>query len=65
MQIKKNSTTIVWDGRTHYAYCFDKFGHMIDMFSFAWEKNTPSQLDFTDAANNFFGYLEEEYANTN
>jgi len=53
----------VWDGRAHYAYCFDEFGHMIDMFSFAWEKNIPSQLDFTDAANNFFGYLEEEYAN--
>ena len=57
MKITKHNTVITWNGG-HYAYANNG-----ELFSFAWEKNNPTQLDFTEAANNFFGYLEEEYAN--
>ena len=56
--------TIEWDKRTHYAYCYNGGGRMVDQFSFAWEKNNPTMLDFTEAAQNFISYYfeENEYA---
>ena len=58
--------TIEWNKRTHYAYCYNG-NKIVDSFSFAWEKNNPSMLDFTEAAQNFIEYYfeEKEYANAN
>jgi len=52
--------TIEWDKRTHYAYCYNGGGYMVDSFSFAWEKNNPSMLDFQLALHNFIDYYFEE-----
>jgi len=38
---------VTWEG-THYAYVRFPDGFQ-DLFSFAWEKNKPTQLDFTEA----------------
>ena len=59
--------TIEWLKGSHYAYCYNGGGLGVDLFSFAWEKNTPTMLDFTQAAQNFIEYYFEEnqYANAN
>ena len=56
--------TIEWVKKTHYAYCYNGNDSIVDMFSFAWEKNNPNMADFLDAATNFIDYYfeENEYA---
>ena len=56
---------IEWLKKTHYAYCYNGGGHIVDEFSFAWEKNKTTMLDFMEAAQNFITYYfeEKEYAN--
>jgi len=56
--------TIEWLKGTHYAYCYNGVGHIVDEFSFAWEKNKTNMLDFMEAAKNFITYYfeENEYA---
>jgi hypothetical protein len=56
--------TIEWLKGTHYAYCYNGGGHIVDEFSFAWEKNKTNMLDFMEAAQNFITYYfeENEYA---
>ena len=40
--------TIEWNG-AHYGRVFALDGFEVDVFSFAWEKDEPTQLDFTTA----------------
>jgi len=56
---------IEWVKKTHYAYCYNGGGRIVDQFSFAWEKSNPNMADFLDAATNFIDYYfeEKEYAN--
>ena len=43
--------TVQWEGG-HYAHIKNATGG-IEVFSFAWEKNKPTQLDFTEALENW------------
>lgn len=52
MKIIKHGTVITWTGG-HYAYLNNG-----ELFSFAWEKNRPTQLDFTEAAHNYLDYVD-------
>jgi len=56
---------IEWLKKTHYAYCYNGGGRIVDEFSFAWEKNNPNMADFLDSALRFIDYYfeENEYAN--
>lgn len=49
MRINLDTYFIQWNG-SHYGRVFDYFGNEFDCFSFAWEKDKPSALDFTTAA---------------
>jgi hypothetical protein len=50
---------IEWQKGTHYAHVLTNTGAIEDLFSFAWEKNRTSMLDFTTALQNHLDYLEE------
>jgi hypothetical protein len=52
--------TIEWVKGTHTAHCVNGAGRVVDMFTFAWEKNNTNSLDFLDAAKNFIEYYFEE-----
>ena len=49
--------TIRWRKGTHTANVFRD--EEKDIFTFAWEKNEPSQLDFTSALQNYLEYVNE------
>ena len=57
--------TIEWVKGTHTAHCVNGAGRVVDVFTFSWEKNNTTMLDFTQAAQNFIEYYFEEnqYAN--
>jgi hypothetical protein len=59
--------TIEWVKGTHTAHCVNGAGRIVDVFTFSWEKNKTTMLDFTQAAQNFIEYYfeEKEYANAN
>jgi hypothetical protein len=48
MRINIGASIIEWN-KGHYGNVFLN-GEEIDCFSFAWEKNSPTALDFTTAA---------------
>ena len=49
--------TIRWRKGTHTANVFQ--GEEKDIFTFAWDKNNTSQLDFTSALQNYLEYVDE------
>ena len=56
-----NDVGVVWYKGSHYANIYEGFNspNPIDCFSFAWEKNRTSQLDFTSALQTHIEYMEE------
>ena len=50
--------SIRWVKGTHTAGVCSGTGE-VDVFTFAWEKNEPSQLDFTSALQNYLEYANE------
>ena len=59
MHITTPVTVIRWNGG-HYGNIFDKRGNEIDVFSFAWEKNSPTALDFLEGARHYLAYSLED-----
>lgn len=55
-----NDVGVVWYKGSHYANVYEGFNspNPIDCFSFAWEKNRTSQLDFTSALQTHIEYME-------
>lgn len=49
--------TILWRKGTHTANVFQAEGG--DVFTFAWDKNETSMLDFTSALQNYLEYANE------
>ena len=56
-----NDVGIVWYKGSHYANVYEGFNspNPIDCFSFAFEKNRTSQLDFTSALQTHIEYMGE------
>ena len=56
-----NDTGVVWQKGSHYANIYEGWNspNPIDCFSFAWEKNRTTQLDFTSALQTHIEYMEE------
>ena len=52
--------TIEWVKGTHTAHCVNGAGRVVDMFSFSWEKNKPTMVDFLSSAQSFIEYYFEE-----
>ena len=50
---------IDWTKGTHTANVFEN-GLEVDVFTFGWEKDKPSMLDFTLALQGYIEYLNEE-----
>jgi hypothetical protein len=57
MQINTPSLQIVWNG-SHTANVYNYLGNEIDVFTFAFEKNKPSAIDFVEAAMCHLSYVE-------
>ena len=55
-----NDVGVVWYKGSHYANIYEGWNspNPIDCFSFAWEKNFTSQLDFTTALQTHLEYME-------
>ena len=55
-----NDVGVVWYKGSHYANVYEGFNspNPIDCFSFAFEKNRTSQLDFTSALQTHIEYME-------
>ena len=55
-----NDIGVVWHKGSHYANIYEGWNstNPIDCFSFAWEKNLTSQLDFTSALQSHIEYME-------
>ena len=53
--------TIEWVKGSHTAHCVNGGGRVVDQFSFSWEKNKPSMLDFTEALQNWIEYYWAEW----
>ena len=55
-----NDVGVVWCKGSHYANIYEGWNstNPIDCFSFAWEKNRTSQLDFTRALQSHIEYME-------
>lgn len=67
MRIVSNGSTLVafpyngqgrieWHKGSHYAHILTSTGKFEDGFSFAFEKNTTSMLDFTESLHNYLSY---------
>ena len=56
-----SNETIEWEMGTHYGYIHNSVGRIVDQFSFSWEKNKPSMLDFTEALQNWIEYYWAEW----
>jgi len=56
-----NDVGVVWYKGSHYANVYEGFNspNPIDCFSFAWDKNKTSQLDFTSALQTHLEYMED------
>lgn len=56
-----NDIGVVWQKGSHYANIYEGWNspNPIDCFSFAWEKNRTTQLDFTSALQTHIEYMEE------
>ena len=56
-----NDVGVVWQKGSHYANIYEGWNspNPIDCFSFAWEKNRTTQLDFTSALQTHIEYMEE------
>ena len=54
MKIKTEDYVILWNG-SHTGHVYSRNGLEMDIFTFAFEKNNPTALDFSEAAH---GYLE-------
>lgn len=56
-----NDIGVVWYKGSHYANIYDGWNspNPIDCFSFAFEKNRTTQLDFTSALQTHIEYMEE------
>lgn len=54
---------VVWEKGSHIAnvYHGTRSPNAVDVFSFAFEKNETSMLDFTESLQNYLEYREEEY----
>ena len=48
MIVELPTLSVEWNGG-HTANVYDMVGNNVDCFTFAWEKNNPTQLDFTNA----------------
>ena len=55
-----NDIGVVWRKGSHYANIYEGWTstNPTDCFSFAWEKNTTTQLDFTSALQSHIEYME-------
>jgi len=52
-----NGFSIKWNG-SHTANVYSPEGIEVDCFSFSYEKNRVSQLDFTSALESYLDYFE-------
>lgn len=52
------TVVVRWTKGSHTANVFGEGGEF-DCFTFAWEKNTPSQLDFTTALQSWMEHINE------
>ena len=52
-----DTLNVEWHKGTHTANVTNARGDM-DVFTFAWEKNRTSMLDFTEALQSYLTYLE-------
>jgi len=50
---------IRWIKGTHTAEVFRNDDLAYDVFTFGWEKNNPSMLDFTTSLQNYLEYVNE------
>lgn len=55
-----NKVGVVWQKGSHYANIYQGWEstNPIDCFTFAWEKNFTSMLDFTTALQSHIEYME-------
>lgn len=44
-----NGNIVLWDEGAHYAHIINEQDLELDVFSFAWEKDKATELDFTNA----------------
>ena len=58
--ILPNDVGVVWLKGSHTANVYDGWNstNPVDCFTFAWEKNLTSQLDFTTALQSHIEYME-------
>lgn len=49
---------VIWHKGTHTANVYPEHGEP-DCFTFSWEKNTTTMLDFTTALQNWIEYSQE------
>jgi hypothetical protein len=56
-----DGTVASWTQGSHYGKILSNAQgtQELDLFSFAWEKNEPTQLDFTNALTQYLGYMED------
>lgn len=56
-----NDIGVVWAKGSHYANVYDGWNSVnnVDCFSFAFEKNKTSMLDFTKALESWANYVEQ------
>lgn len=52
MKITTEDCVIEWNG-SHSGHVYSRKGLEMDIFTFAFEKNNPSALDFLSAANSY------------
>ena len=52
---------VEWVKGTHTAYVHSGSGRIVDAFSFSWEKNSPTMLDFTESLHTWLDYYWEEW----
>ena len=55
-----NDIGVVWFKGSHYANVYDGWGSVnnVDCFSFSFEKNETSMLDFTTALESWMNYVD-------
>lgn len=58
MKAFTDTLTVEWVIGSHTANVTAQRGDM-DCFTFSWEKNKPSMLDFTSALQSYLEYLED------
>lgn len=48
-----NMSRVEWVKGSHTANVLSNTGEALDVFTFAWDKNRPSMLDFTSSLQNY------------